>query len=119
MKRPRYWVALAWAWGVALAAALIGLDLGGTKGAVRAVVFVFGAGLLGLAAFVLVGALRARHPNEDWSVVIGYVVLRVGAGVSAIWLAFGGGQVAAYALGAFLLSVPVWGTVMRRRRGIS
>jgi hypothetical protein len=119
MKRPRYWVALAWTCGVALAAALIGLDLGGTTGAVRGVVFVFGAGLLGLAAFVLVGALRTRHPNEDWNVVIGYVVLRVGAGVSAIWLAFGGGQVAGFTLGAFLLASSVWGTVMRRRRGIS
>ena len=119
MKRP-HWVILAATASVFLAAVLIGLAVGGTtQSAARALVFVFGAAMLGLAAFMLSLALQTRHAHEDWTVLLGWMVLRVGAGVSAIWLALGGGAVAAWTLVAFLVCSPVWGTVMRRRRGIS
>ena len=119
MREVGYRVALASVLGVVLAALLIGLAAGGTtNSAARGVVFAFGALMLGMAGLMLSLALRARRADEDWSVVAGYVVLRVGAGASAIWLALGGGAIAGWLLVAFVIGLPVWASLMRRRRGI-
>jgi hypothetical protein len=116
----RFRVVLASVLGVFLTAVLIGLAVGGTThAAAQAVVFAFGAVMLGAAGFMLVFALRSRHTDEDWNVVVGYTALRGGAGVSAIWLGLGGGATAASVLVAFVVGFPMWAALMRRFRGVS
>jgi hypothetical protein len=108
---------IASSWLLLLAGALIGFALGDGHGAVRGFVVAFGVGMLGIAAAMLIGAIRAGYPDEDWAVVGGYVLLRGGSGVCAIWLGLGGGSSAGWSLVALVIAYPLWMTVMRRRRG--
>jgi len=101
------------------AAALIGLAVAGGRGAIGGVLFAFGLVMVGVAAWVLSLTIRARNADEDWAIVVGYVFLRAGSGLAAIWLALGGGSTAAWTLVAFVAVYPIWMTVMRRRRDIT
>ena len=112
-------VAVASALVLALAAILAGFAIAGTAGAARGLVFASALLMLGAAATVLLRAARTKHSDEDSTVVLGYAVLRGGAGVSAIWLALGGGAACAWTLVAFVVAYPVWMSAMRRRRGIT
>ena len=113
---PFVWLGLSC--GFAAAAALIGFAFAGLEGAARAVVSGFGLVMLGAAGVVLQSVLRAKSPDEDWTIVVGYVVLRAGAGVSAIWLALGGGAAAGWTMVACVAVYPVWMQIMRRRREV-
>jgi hypothetical protein len=110
---------LAGSYALFAVAVAVGFAVGGGVGAIRAAALTFGLLMLGLAAQVVVLALRTGHDDEDWAVLAGYVVLRAGSGVAAIWLALGGGATAGWCLVAFVVAYPIWQTVMRRRRGVT
>jgi hypothetical protein len=82
----------------------------------KALIVLLGLALLGNAAFMVVLALRARHPQEEWAVVWTHVAFRAGAGLSALWLVLGGGSVAGWLLAGLLVGQFVWAEVLRRRR---
>jgi hypothetical protein len=111
--------AVAISLGVLFGGAVVGLVVGGANGAVRGFVVAFGSGMLAIATTMLLLALRAKHPAEDWSFVVGYSVIRAGSGVAAIWLALGGGATAGWILVAFIVAYPVWMNLMRRRRRLT
>jgi hypothetical protein len=82
------------------------------------VAIVFGVTLLGFASHLLIVTRRAAHPNEDWLVVNGHAELRAGAGIAALWLGLGGGQVSGWCLFGFLVADLVFIEVMRRRHRV-
>jgi hypothetical protein len=119
VRKRRYWVVLASWLSIVSVVVLIGLAVGGLDAAAHAVAFLFGATLLAFAAFMLNLALRTGHADEDWTFIIGFVVLRAAAGLAAIGLALGGGALAGWAFTGFLLSTVVWGPLLRKLRTIS
>jgi hypothetical protein len=120
MKRSLYRIALVVTLGVFLVALLIGLAVGGSaRSAAQAVVIAFGVLMVGVAAYVMSVAFRARCVDEEWNIVVVYAALRFGTGASAIWLGLGGRAIAGWTLVVFVVAFPVWATLMRRRRGIS
>jgi hypothetical protein len=82
---------------------------------VRVLIFGAAVAMMGSAAYVLVLALRAKHPQEDWSVLAVHVALRAGGGFAALWLAFGGGAIAGWTLAVLLLAQVAWREVARRQ----
>jgi len=82
---------------------------------IRTLFVLAGVAMLGSVVYVVCVALRAKHVDEDWSLLTVYALFRAGTGAAAIWVGLGGGAPAFWTFAALLVGYVAWREITRRR----